>query len=382
MEQGPAHTEKGPPPRVLEPTLTALNLCFILPPFLILMMTLVTEQLDSDFSMLKRARGFHTGLAWLSSEEVQKALKVRGLSSGPVNGGLSFYAPDFALSNAEPWLIGTETPYAKLEPRGLPRLEHRLEPSGAEFERHLEDILQHISRGTFEKVVPIVCEDLEFAAPLEASMFQPSEERPGTFTYGFEYQSEGMSGQTPELLFEVRDGVLRTMALAGTGKSGGPSLLEDMKERHEHQIVIDHICSELKAYGEPVVAATVERDYGKLKHLLTPIEMQMKEPISYMNLVRTLHPTAALGGWPRQPAVAWLEEQPFHFSRKRFGAPFGFQDGDHMVCVVAIRGVQWSGMRARVSAGCGVVAESVAMREWNELRMKRESIYRSLGMEL
>lgn len=346
------------------------------------MMTLVTEQLDSDFSMLKRARGFHTGRAWLFSEGVKKALLVRGLSSSPAEGDLSFYAPDFALSNAEPWLIGTETAYAKLEPRGLPRLEHRVQPSGAEFERHLEEILQHIAVGDFEKVVPIVCEDLEFAAPVDASMFQTLEERPGTFSYGFEFQSEGMSGQTPELLFEVRDGVMRTMALAGTGKSGGPSLLEDLKERHEHQIVVDHICAELGTYGEPVLGETQERDYGKIKHLLTPIEVRLKERVTYMDLVHALHPTAALGGWPRKPAVHWLEKQPYHISRKRFGAPFGFQNGEHMVCVVAIRGVQWSGSRVRISAGCGVVEESEPLREWNELRLKRESIYRSFGMEL
>ena len=44
-----------------------------------------------------------------------------------------------------------------------------------------------------------------------------SPERDGKFSYGFEFGGEGMCGVTPELLFSVKDGVLKTMALAGTG---------------------------------------------------------------------------------------------------------------------------------------------------------------------
>ncbi len=344
-------------------------------------MTVVTEQLDSDFRMLKQARGVHTGRAWLVSDEVQKALSVRRLSAAADPEFLSFFAPDFALSHPTPWLLGDETDVEALPARGLPRLVHRAEPSSADFERHHEEILSQISRDTFQKVVPIVCEDLEFAAPLEAAMFQ-TPHKPGRFAYGFEFEGEGMSGLTPEVLFEVRDGILTTMALAGTAPADGPRLLDDKKETHEHELVIEHITTELKELGQISVGKTGERTYGKLKHLLTPIEVDLDRHPEFMELVVKLHPTAALGGWPRKPAVEWLEKQPFHVARKRFGAPFGIQDGDHMLCVVAIRGVQWWGTRARISVGCGVVKESQPLREWSELQLKRDSIYQAFGVEL
>jgi menaquinone-specific isochorismate synthase len=257
----------------------------------------------------------------------------------------------------------------------------RAEPSSADFERDIDQILQSIQKRQFEKVVPIVCEDLEFAAPLEAAMLH-TDPKPGRYAYGFEFEGEGMSGLTPEILFEVEDGFLKTMALAGTGPDGGPSLLKDKKEMHEHSLVIQHISEELSGFGQVSVGKTSERAYGKLKHLHTPIEVDLDRTPEFMELIVRLHPTAALGGWPRKPAVEWLERQPFHYIRKRFGAPFGFQEDDRMFCVVAIRGIQWWGTRARISTGCGVVEESSALREWNELKLKREAIYQSFGVDL
>jgi isochorismate synthase EntC len=53
-----------------------------------------------------------------------------------------------------------------------------------------------------------------------------------------------------------------------------------------------------------------------------------------------------------------------------------------MKCVVAIRNVQWTGKCLQVSSGCGIVKESRVLNEWRELELKRNSIYRRLGVEL
>lgn len=329
--------------------------------------------------MLKESRGTDTGFAWLVGDRFEKALKVHARSPAPHPENLSLFAPDFALSDPEPWLVGEAQSFQWPEAAVLPALTHRVDPSSADFQREVEEILARIRSGEFAKVVPMVCDELEFEAPLTRAMFRPRS-RPEQFLYGFEFEGEGMVGQTPELLFEVREGVLTTMALAGTGPVEGPSLLEDRKERHEHGLVIEHIREVLAAWGEVEVGETFEHTYGRLKHLRTPLQARLRETPDFMELVVKLHPTAALGGWPRRPAIEWLERQPFHTTRGRFGAPFGFREGDHMVCVVAIRGLQWKANRARVSAGCGVVEGSDPLKEWRELKLKREAIYALLGV--
>lgn len=309
-----------------------------------------------------------------------RASALRGRAMQAPSSGLSFFAPDFALNDQEPWLIGEEVQFRTVERVPLPELRAKAEPSSADFQRSFEDILERIERHEFEKVVPMVCEELEFAKPLARDMF-PLAPMEGRFSYGFEFGDEGMAGLTPELLFQVKDGRLTTMALAGTGRSGGPSLLADRKEMFEHNLVVEHIERELKPFGRVHTGQTVEREYGLLKHLFTPIEAVLDREPDFMSFVRALHPTAALGGWPRKPAVEWLERQEFHRARRRFGAPFGYKDGHDMKCVVAIRGVQWCENRLLVASGCGVVKESRVLNEWRELELKRASIYRWLGVE-
>jgi menaquinone-specific isochorismate synthase len=231
----------------------------------------------------------------------------------------------------------------------------------------------------------MVTEVLEYTAPLNLAMFPPflNQRYEDRYSYGFEFEGEGLCGVTPELLFSVSDGRLKTMALAGTGPAGGPSLLQDPKERHEHQLVIEYLAEALKPWGEFTAGSTGEKTYGVLKHLRTPVEVKLNRVPDFMHLAARLHPTAALGGWPRQPAWHWLEAQSFHATRSRFGAPFGFVDGrgEKMLCVVAIRSVQWKDNCARISAGCGVVRESETLREWQELQLKLKSVHQLLGME-
>jgi menaquinone-specific isochorismate synthase len=333
--------------------------------------------------MLEDARHSHFGTAWWRDSRESRAIAVRSASSEPAIYGISFFAPDFALSSADPWLLGEATTL-RLPHESLPQLVHRAEPSSAAFAQMHEDISTRIRAREFEKVVPIVCEELEYAAPLHAGMFARAIEdaHPHQVNYGFELAGEGLVGVTPELLFHVSGNHLRTMALAGTGRADGPSLLDDKKERHEHQLVIDHIVGELRAWGTPEVGVTAERVYGKLKHLYTPIELRMKARPEFLQLVVRLHPTAALGGWPRLPAVEWLQRQDFHSGRKRFGAPFGYVEGDVMACAVAIRCLQWCDNRALLSAGCGIVAESQTLKEWNELQLKKQATCQLLGLEL
>lgn len=321
--------------------------------------------------------------AWLTDEQTKQYLSIRAWAPEPVPNRLNFFAPDFALNATAPWLVGDPADAPSIEARPLPNLTHRVDPSETDFARLHEDILKRIASGEFEKVVPIVREDWRFAADLGPEMFAPAfDVRPYQLNYGFAFEGEGLCGVTPELLFEVQDGRLTTMALAGTGRADGPDLRADAKEMREHGLVIEHIRGVAKRWGQVEVGDTVERSYGRLKHLYTPIRVTLARAPEFMDLIVHLHPTAALGGYPRQPAVDWLMRQPFHVGRGRFGAPFGHWDGARGRCVVAIRGVGWHGPRMTVAAGCGVVAGSDALREWRELELKRAATYSNLGITI
>src|SRR5258708_32682060 len=110
-----------------------------------------------------------------------------------------------------------------------------------------------------------------------------------------------------------------------------------------------------------------------LAHLATPIrceETRDSERMSFAEMVRRLHPTAALGVSPRTPAgERWLREADRGVKRRTFGAPFGIEREDRSaLALVAIRNVQWDGERVRVGSGAGMLIESQLEREFEELR--------------
>src|SRR4051812_25647134 len=141
--------------------------------------------ISSGIGMLEEARLAQNNLAWLRDSQHKKALHVRRWQSAPEARDPSFFAPDFALNTPEPWLVGDEIPWPEPVHVPLPSLSHRVEPSAADFDRLHEEILQRIQAGEFQKVVPIVCEELEFERRLTPAMFPRAfAEHVHQFSYG------------------------------------------------------------------------------------------------------------------------------------------------------------------------------------------------------
>ncbi len=286
----------------------------------------------------------------------------------------------------------------------------------AGFSSDVEALLQEIQAGSLLKAVPIAfleAENLSCPSDRErlillrnALLFQ---QRHGGYLYGWWSADEGSLGVTPELLFErSSENRIHTMALAGTrplGPGAGPNLggnevehesaqlLQDPKERREHDLVIQGICEQLAPLGELRIGSTAIRRAGSLVHLHTPIELVASASDGatlWQELVERLHPTPALGGHPRAKALQWLENREQSRepcltaqSRQYFGAPFGVRLEKTELCLVAIRNLHWSRSQGffRIGAGAGVVAGSTPEKEWREIERKWNAVLKIFDLE-
>ena len=89
-------------------------------------------------------------------------------------------------------------------------------------------------------------------------------------------------------------------------------------------------------------------------------------------MVECLHPTPALGVAPREQ-LGLLKK--WRGGKDRLGAPFGIRwEPDQFLSVVAIRQLSWDENFFYIGNGCGVVAESELDDEWQELKLKRDSV--------
>ena len=209
-----------------------------------------------------------------------------------------------------------------------------------------------------------------------------------TFARSYRYSINGFIGASPELLVEVKGDRIRSHPLAGTTpRTGDPEtddelarkLIASMKDQVEHRVVIDVIhemllpwCSYLDWEPEPSVLQV-----ANVQHLGTLIEGHLSavRP-SLMEIVRTLSPTPALGGHPRDAALTLIAEVE-ELDRGPYGGAVGWVDGSgNGTWAVAIRCAELSDDRltARLIAGGGIVAASDPDAELAETQAKFQAM--------
>jgi len=301
----------------------------------------------------------------------------------------AFYVSDFFLDDPHPWRhpaeweeISLEELSSRMGSAEAPAIEWET-PSVENFAPLFESVYAAMERGEFNKIVPVIFENGRLLKRGEWWRYlfsQLASLPPGLRAYGYSYSGHGMVGATPEVLFEAEARGYRTMALAGTRPvARAAELLDDPKERREHRFVVDDIVRRLAPFGNVEVGPLGLLRLPGIAHLMTQIffaETGGSEAMSFAEMVRRLHPTAALGVSPRTPAgERWLREADRGVKRRTFGAPFGIEREDRSaLALVAIRNVQWHGEQVRIGSGAGMLLESRLEREFEELKQKRDQV--------
>ncbi len=344
-----------------------------------------------------------TALAFLQlgADALACATEPLDLVAAPRAGVPAFFAPVFSLApGVPPWLEAASVdvlsraewrrrfPDPARRPSALPWGP----PDEKRFADGFRSLAARLEAGTLRKGVPVTLASASLdpadAEVLFDGLLGRVTDLPGTlFAYGFYRPApetgtgspEFLVGASPELLFDLDEGGrLSTMAVAGTRRANGSAaaLASSPKDRDEHQSVVDDLVAQLTAWGRPTASNTFVRSFGSLEHLVADIHVDAGPGADFETVARTLHPTPALGAYPRGDAGAsWLAGLDPRGERRRFGAPFGLRwPSGAGRCVVAIRGLQYHDGRLEIWAGCGVVPQSRYKDEWQELLDKIQAV--------
>lgn len=198
-------------------------------------------------------------------------------------------------------------------------------------------------------------------------------------------------GAAPELLGSLAHGKFRTMAVAGSIPRGpdpesdewlGRQLLSSRKNRAEHQIVVDDIVERLRRFI-PEPRGALEPSLLKLssiQHLRITLEGEVPADTHILELVEALHPTAAVCGYPRETALEILTQEE-RVGRGWYAGPVGWFDArGEGEFAPAIRSAVACGPLLRLYAGAGIVDGSRTGAEWDETRVKLQTVLRALGI--
>ena len=188
-------------------------------------------------------------------------------------------------------------------------------------------------------------------------------------------------GCTPERLASFQSNFILTEGLAGSISRGDTAsedvmlendLLRSSKDLHEHKIVLSAIEQQLAPFSSNITHPTKPsvKKLSNVQHLYTPITASILEGVSKTELLKKLHPTPAVGGFPRAEAVKFIQQHE-DFDRGWYAAPIGWiNTSGNGEFAVAIRSGLIMKNQVRFFAGCGIVQDSDPQKEWEETNMK------------
>ncbi|MBT2534268.1 chorismate-binding protein [Arthrobacter sp. ISL-48] len=255
-----------------------------------------------------------------------------------------------------------------------------------------------IRTGALEKLV--LARDIVATVPSGVNAAQVLRELSARYRECWTYGVDGLVGATPEMLIQVEGRTAQARVLAGTldrrdahGEAGLPMdyaervLAGSEKQRHEHEIAIQSLTSQLAPFSEAMNAHDEPfiLELPNVWHLASDVKAELAEVEGHvptcLALINALHPTAAVCGTPTLVAGALIRKLE-HLDRGPYAGPVGWLDAaGNGEWGIALRGaVIESPDTVRLYAGCGIVDGSQPEAELAETWAKFRPMLESLGI--
>jgi len=258
--------------------------------------------------------------------------------------------------------------------------------------------VEEIRTGALEKLV--LARDIVATVPTGVNAANVLRELSARYRECWTYGVDGLVGATPEMLIQVEGRTAQARVLAGTldrrdahGEDGIPMdyaervLAGSEKQRHEHEIAIQSLTSQLAPFSEAMNAHDEPfiLELPNVWHLASDVKAELAEVEGHvptcLALINALHPTAAVCGTPTLVAGALIRKLE-HLDRGPYAGPVGWLDAaGNGEWGIALRGaVIESPTTVRLYAGCGIVDGSQPEAELAETWAKFRPMLESLGI--
>ena len=264
-------------------------------------------------------------------------------------------------------------------------------PDDAAWLGRVERALAAIREGCFDKVV--LARRIRVVA---AGRFEPmallrrlASRHPACVHFAVAGRAGSLVGVSPERLLALHGNKLVTDAVAGTverhhdaerDRRLAEALMGSGKARHEQRLVVDDavralkpLCTSLNTPAEPQV-----KRLPRVQHLWSPVHGRIRDGVSALRVATALHPTPAVGGAPRDAALAWLRQQEPE-PRGWYSGALGWLDAEGGELSVILRCAVLRERQADLYAGAGIVAGSDPQAELAETEWKFRTILDVLG---
>lgn len=265
--------------------------------------------------------------------------------------------------------------------------------SAAEFRAAVAEAQRYINQAELYQLVLSV----RFAGEHSLSPFETYRAmrllNPSPYMFFVDLGDVQVAGSSPEALVRLRGRQASLRPIAGTRPRGEnsaedraleASLRADEKENAEHVMLVDLARSDL---GRVVLPGSVQVDpskaierYSHVMHIVSGVQGELAPERDAFDLFAAVFPAGTLVGAPKVRAMELIDAlEPVR--RGLYGGTVGYfgNNGD-MDQAITIRTLVFSEGNYSYQAGAGIVADSVAETEYQEVLAKSAVLRRALAM--
>lgn len=188
---------------------------------------------------------------------------------------------------------------------------------------------------------------------------------------------------SPELFFEVQDGMIETCPMKGTAPRGSDEaedrafregLAQCSKNRAENLMIVDLLRNDLGRICQPGSVKAdrlfTVRSYPTLHQMVSSVTGRLKEQYTLYELFAALFPCGSVTGAPKIRSMQLIEQME-RSPRGVYTGALGFMlPGGRMQFSVGIRTLVLQGSEGSYATGSGVVWDSDPAEEFKECQLK------------
>lgn len=271
--------------------------------------------------------------------------------------------------------------------------DFKIDVSDEEFKNNIEKVKQHIIEGDAFQVVLSKTFSTECDDAFKAYQVL-RKSNPGPYMYYINYGDSQLFGSSPESALKVFDTNKVTLyPIAGTRKRAITAngsinfeldaktefeLISDEKEGAEHMMLVDlarnDLAKVIKAGSRQVTQLKRIVKYSNVMHMVSEVIGELRDDINPIHAYRACANMGTLTGAPKIKAVEIIrkfEQKPRGYYG---GAVSIYNANQEFDSAIIIRSAEVADGVARVSAGAGIVYDSVPELEANETFHKAKAV--------
>jgi len=214
---------------------------------------------------------------------------------------------------------------------------------------------------------------------------------PSPYLFYFDYGNFKLFGSSPEAQIQIARGKAHIYPIAGTFRRSGndqedavlaEKLSADVKENAEHVMLVDLARNDLSRNAKEVHVEVFKevQYYSHVIHLVSKVTGKLNADASVVQIAADTFPAGTLSGAPKHKAMTLINEYE-NVNRSFYGGAIGFIgfDGSFNHAIM-IRTFLSKNNSLIYQAGAGIVAQSSAESELQEVNNKLEALRKALTL--